>query len=127
MSQGDDQFDEGGGGFDVDDWSRLKAFTGAVATLDDVQARRAVFALGDTEINPRGALGVMAATSRCRPIRHSGQASRPRQDVPVERLWLGRVAGHAFHALLNVHQRTLMSSDVVSYGATKLNRRASFV
>jgi hypothetical protein len=41
--------DEDGGGFDVDDWSRLKAFTGAVATLDDVQARRAVFALGETE------------------------------------------------------------------------------
>ena len=40
-----------GGGFDVDDWSRLKAFAGAVATLDDVQSRRAVFALGDT-INP---------------------------------------------------------------------------
>ena len=44
MLSGDD--DEGG--FDVDDWSRLKAFTGAVATLEDVQARRAVFALGDT-------------------------------------------------------------------------------
>ena len=40
--------DDEGGGFDVDDWSRLKAFTGAVATLEDVQARRAVFALGDT-------------------------------------------------------------------------------
>jgi len=37
-----------GGGFDVDDWARLKAFTGVVATLDDVQAHRAVFALGDT-------------------------------------------------------------------------------
>jgi hypothetical protein len=37
-----------GGGFDVDDWSRLSAFVGAVATLDDVQARRAVFALADT-------------------------------------------------------------------------------
>ena len=37
-----------GGGYDVDDWTRLKAFTGAVATLDDVQARRAVFALADT-------------------------------------------------------------------------------
>ena len=43
---------EDGGGFDVDDWSRLKAFTGAIATLDDVQARRAVFALGDTD-DPR--------------------------------------------------------------------------
>ena len=41
--------DDEGGGFDVDDWSRLKAFTGAVATLEDVQARRAVFALGETD------------------------------------------------------------------------------
>ena len=40
---------EDGGGFDADDWSRLKPFTGRVATLDDVQARRAVFALGDSE------------------------------------------------------------------------------
>lgn len=40
--------DEEDGGFDVDDWSRLKAFTGAVATLEDVQARRAVFAMADT-------------------------------------------------------------------------------
>ena len=46
MSQDDDEHD--GGGFDSDDWSRLKAFTGAVATLDDVQAHRAVFALADT-------------------------------------------------------------------------------
>lgn len=38
-----------GGGFDVDDWTRLKAFTGAVAGLDDVQARRAVFALAETD------------------------------------------------------------------------------
>ncbi|MFK0300045.1 hypothetical protein ACIQTU_12605 [Brevundimonas sp. NPDC090276] len=52
MSQNDDLFDEDGGGYDVDDWSRLKPFIGAVATLDDVQARRAVFALGDTE-DPR--------------------------------------------------------------------------
>lgn len=37
-----------GGGFDIDDWSRLGAFTGRVASLDDVQARRAVFALSDT-------------------------------------------------------------------------------
>jgi hypothetical protein len=48
MSQDDDDAFVDGGGFDVDDWSRLKAFTGAVATLDDVQARRAVFALADT-------------------------------------------------------------------------------
>jgi len=38
-----------GGGFDFDDWDRLVPFTGRVATLDDVQAGRAVFALGDTE------------------------------------------------------------------------------
>lgn len=44
----DDEDPDDGGGFDVDDWSRLPAFTGAVATLDDVQARRAVFALADT-------------------------------------------------------------------------------
>ena len=44
--------DEDGGGFDADDWSRLVPFTGAVATLDDVQARRAVFALADTD-DPR--------------------------------------------------------------------------
>ncbi|MND97665.1 hypothetical protein D3C80_899900 [compost metagenome] len=52
MSQGDDLFDEDGGGFDVDDWSRLTPFTGRIATLDDVQSRQAVFALGDTE-DPR--------------------------------------------------------------------------
>ena len=46
MTHDDEETD--GGGFDVDDWSRVKAFTGAVATLDDVQARRAVFALTDT-------------------------------------------------------------------------------
>ncbi|MEN5113445.1 hypothetical protein ABE453_05440 [Brevundimonas diminuta] len=49
MGQNDDALDEDGGGFDVDDWSRLTPFTGAVATLDDVQAGKAVFALGDTE------------------------------------------------------------------------------
>jgi hypothetical protein len=48
MTQGDDEPDDDGGGFDVDDWSRLHAFKGAVATLDDVQAGRAVFALGET-------------------------------------------------------------------------------
>jgi hypothetical protein len=36
-------------GFDVDDWTRLKPFVGALATLDDVQRRVAIFALGDTE------------------------------------------------------------------------------
>jgi hypothetical protein len=42
------------GGFDVDDWRRLKAFADGVATLDDVQAKRAVFALADT-LDPRRA------------------------------------------------------------------------
>jgi len=41
--------DADSGGYDAEDWSRLIAFTGKVATLDDVQARRAVFALDDTE------------------------------------------------------------------------------
>ncbi|GAA0776704.1 hypothetical protein [Brevundimonas olei] len=49
MGQNDDALDENGGGFDVDDWSRLTPFAGTVATLDDVQAGKAVFALGDTE------------------------------------------------------------------------------
>lgn len=44
-----DEHDEDGGGFDIDDWSRLKPFIGAVATLEDVQARRAIFALADTD------------------------------------------------------------------------------
>ncbi|MFC3078715.1 hypothetical protein ACFODL_11505 [Phenylobacterium terrae] len=43
-----DDEDEDGGGFDVDDWTRLTPFAGAVASLDDVQAGRAVFALADT-------------------------------------------------------------------------------
>jgi hypothetical protein len=48
-----EEFDEAdGGGFDADDWTRLTPFAGVVATLDDVQARRAVFALGDTD-DPR--------------------------------------------------------------------------
>lgn len=42
-------FDADSGGYDVDDWSRLTAFTGKVATLDDVREKRAVFALDDTE------------------------------------------------------------------------------
>lgn len=46
MIENDDE--EDGGGFDIDDWRRLKPFAGAVATLDDVQAGRAVFALADT-------------------------------------------------------------------------------
>jgi hypothetical protein len=45
-------FGEDGGGYDAEDWSRLAAFTGRIATLEDVQARKAVFALGDTE-DPR--------------------------------------------------------------------------
>lgn len=49
MAQGYDDNEEDGGGFDVDDWARLKPFIGAVATLEDVQARRAIFALGDTD------------------------------------------------------------------------------
>ena len=52
MTQDDAAPDEDGGGFDVDDWSRLKPFSGAVATLDDVQAKRAVFALAETD-DPR--------------------------------------------------------------------------
>lgn len=52
MAQDDGLLDEDGGGFDVDDWARLTPFTARIATLDDVQARRAVFALGDTE-DPR--------------------------------------------------------------------------
>jgi len=47
-----DDADEDGGGFDADDWARLTPFVGAVATLEDVQARRAIFALGDTD-DPR--------------------------------------------------------------------------
>ena len=43
---------EDGGGYDVEDWTRLKPFAGAVATLEDVQAKRAVFALADTQ-DPR--------------------------------------------------------------------------
>lgn len=49
MSQDFEDHDEDSGGFDVDDWARLKPFIGSVATLEDVQARRAIFALGDTE------------------------------------------------------------------------------
>ena len=49
MSQNDDALDEDGGGFDVDDWARLKPFVGVLATLDDVQRRVAIFALGDTQ------------------------------------------------------------------------------
>lgn len=36
------------GGFDIDDWARLKPFAGRLANLDDVQARLAIFALSDT-------------------------------------------------------------------------------
>jgi hypothetical protein len=44
--------EEDGGGYDVDDWRRLTPFTGRVATLEDVQVRRAVFALDHTD-DPR--------------------------------------------------------------------------
>ena len=53
-----DDFDDAGdlpldgGGFDFDDWTRLPPFCGKVAALEDVQSRRAVFALDETE-NPR--------------------------------------------------------------------------
>lgn len=43
----EDDFEDGG--FDVDDWPRLRPFAGAVATLEDVQRRAAIFALGDTQ------------------------------------------------------------------------------
>lgn len=49
MTDGPDVMDEDGGGYDVDDWSRLTPFVGKVADLDDVQAGRAVFALSDTD------------------------------------------------------------------------------
>lgn len=52
MTDQTSDFDEDGGGYDVDDWSRLTPFTGRIATLDDVQARKAIFALDDTE-DPR--------------------------------------------------------------------------
>lgn len=45
----DEDGDGDGGGFDVDDWSRLTPFVGKVADLDDVQTGRAVFALADTD------------------------------------------------------------------------------
>ncbi|WP_420478496.1 hypothetical protein [Brevundimonas sp. FT23028] len=48
MSEDQTDFGEDGGGYDAEDWSRLSAFTGRIATLDDVQAKKAVFALGDT-------------------------------------------------------------------------------
>ena len=47
MNQDSDQPEDDGGGFDVDDWSRLKPFR-TLASLDDVEAGRAVFALADT-------------------------------------------------------------------------------
>lgn len=49
MTDAHDIEDVDGGGFDFDDWDRLKPFTGRVATLEDVQSKAAVFALGDTE------------------------------------------------------------------------------
>ena len=44
----DDAENLDGGGFDVDDWARLRPFAGALATPDDVQRKAAIFALGDT-------------------------------------------------------------------------------
>lgn len=44
----DDLGEPDGGGYDAEDWRRLVPFTSAIATLDDVQDKRAVFALGDT-------------------------------------------------------------------------------
>jgi len=49
MDDFDEHDPEDGGGYDVDDWRRIPAFSGAVASLDDVQARRAIFALDDTD------------------------------------------------------------------------------
>ncbi len=49
MSEDAPDFGEDGGGFDVDDWARLEPFVGRIATLEDVQARRAIFALGETD------------------------------------------------------------------------------
>lgn len=48
MSDNDGDLGFDGGGYDVDDWMRLRPFVGAAATLDDVQRRAAIFALGDT-------------------------------------------------------------------------------
>jgi hypothetical protein len=39
---------EDGGGYDADDWTRLGAFTGRLASLEDVEAGAAVFGLADT-------------------------------------------------------------------------------
>jgi hypothetical protein len=52
MSEEITDFGDDGGGYDADDWSRLTAFANRIATLDDVQAKQAVFALDDTE-DPR--------------------------------------------------------------------------
>ena len=48
MSEEISDFGEDGGGFDADDWARLTPFNGRIATLHDVQAKVAVFALNDT-------------------------------------------------------------------------------
>lgn len=47
-----EDFDAEDGGYDAEDWTRLKAFTGRLATLEDVQSKAAVFALADTQ-DPR--------------------------------------------------------------------------
>lgn len=48
MTDHRNEHEDEGGGFDAEDWGRLAAFAGRVATLADVEARRAVFALADT-------------------------------------------------------------------------------
>ena len=49
MSHEPDNDNEADGGYDTEDWRRLAPFTGRVADLDDVQARKAIFALSDTQ------------------------------------------------------------------------------
>lgn len=49
MTQDRDEPSLDEGGFDIDDWTRLKAFTGALATLEDVERRAAIYALSDTD------------------------------------------------------------------------------
>ena len=69
----EDEHPEEGGGYDAEDWTRLTPFAGAVASLEDVQARRAVFALADTQ-DPR----------RLRPL-FSPPPSRPAPRVSSTR------------------------------------------
>jgi len=48
MTQDGQELGLEGGGFDVDDWARLRPFAGALATFEDVERRAAIYALGDT-------------------------------------------------------------------------------